>query len=117
MVASVALVPPRAAKPIRYRTSDGKPMAETDVHRQCMVDAIETLEDYFAGEPRVYVSGDLLLYYEEGNPRRSVAPDAFVVRGVPKGQREIYKLWEEGVPPAWVLEVTSCSTRRPGSYA
>ena len=112
MAASVALAPPRPAKPIHYRTSDRKPMAETDVHRQCMVDAIETLEDYFAADPEVYVSGDLLLYYDEGNPRRSVAPDVFVVRGVAKGQREIYKLWEEGVPPVWVLEVTSRSTRR-----
>jgi Uma2 family endonuclease len=87
-------------------------MAESDLHRQCMVDAIETLEDHFAAEPDVYVSGDLLLYYEEGNWRRSVAPDVFVVWGVAKGHRDIYKLWEEGVPPAWVLEVTSRTTRR-----
>ncbi|MGH2603425.1 MAG: Uma2 family endonuclease, partial [Dehalococcoidia bacterium] len=60
-----------------------------------------------------YVSGNMLLYYEEGNPRASVAPDVFVVMGVPKlPKRRIYKLWEEGAPPLLVIEVTSPSTRR-----
>ncbi|MDE2992666.1 MAG: Uma2 family endonuclease [Chloroflexota bacterium] len=50
-------------------------------------------------------------YYEAGNPRRSVAPDVFVVKGIPGGRRRIYKLWEEGQPPDIVFEVTSRSTR------
>ena len=29
----------------------------------------------------MYVSGDLLVYYEEGNRNVAVAPDAFVVFG------------------------------------
>ena len=41
-------------------------MAETDLHRRDMTDAIQELEDHFADQPRVYVSGNLLLYYEEG---------------------------------------------------
>ena len=32
----------------------------------------------------VYVSADLLIYYEEGNPRRSVAPGVF--RGLRGGE-------------------------------
>jgi len=34
-----------------------------------------------------------------------------VVKGVPKGLRKSYKLWEEGVGPCFVIEVTSESTR------
>jgi Uma2 family endonuclease len=88
-------------------------MAETDLHRQDMVDLIETLQDYFAQDPRVYVTGNLLLYYEEGNPRKHVAPDVFVVRGVPKfPPRDYYLLWLEGKPPEVVIELTSKTTRR-----
>lgn len=100
------------AKPIYYPERDGKPMAETDLHRDEMVRLITTLQAAFADRPDVYVSGNLLLYYEEGNPRRSVAPDVFVVFGIRKHRREIYKLWEEGAPPAVVIEVTSKTTRR-----
>ena len=101
-----------AVAEVFYPESDGQPMAETDVHRDLMIDLIVMLREYFRDDPHVYVSGDLLLYYEEGNPRRSVAPDVFVVKGVPSGRRRIYKLWEEGQPPDVVFEVTSRSTRR-----
>ena len=76
----------------------------------CML--IETLEAFYAAEPMVYVSGNLLLYYEEGNNRKRVAPDVFVVRGVGKYPRRNYLLWEEGRPPQFVIETTSAKTRR-----
>ena len=63
---------------IYYPDSDGKPMAESDLHREIMFDLIHRLQYHFAGQT-VYVSGNLLLYYEQGNPYRSVAPDCFVV--------------------------------------
>ena len=97
-----------AAAAVFYPESDGQPMAETDVHRDLMA----MLREYFHADPHVYISGNLLLYYEEGNPRRSVAPDVFVVKGIPGDRRRIYKLWEEGQPPDVVFEVTSRSTRR-----
>lgn len=34
----------------------------------------------------------------------------FVVFGVPKRQRRVYKLWEEGARPAFVLELSSRGT-------
>ena len=40
-----------------------------------------------------------------------MAPDVFVVRGVPKRDRRIYKVWEEGKAPDVVFELTSASTR------
>lgn len=100
-----------AADTIDYPESDGKPMAETDLHREIMVWIIQLLQRFFAGQ-QVYVSGNLLVYYEKGNPRKSVAPDCFVVWGVEPRLRPIYKLWEEGQAPQVVFEVTSKSTRR-----
>jgi len=97
---------------IDYPESDGKPMAETDLHRDEMFDLIDMLKARYAEASDVYVSGNLFVYYQEGNPKAAVAPDVFVVFGVPKGRRRIYKLWAEGVPPAVVIEVSSRKTRR-----
>lgn len=96
---------------IVYPETDGKPMAETDVHIDALIYVREALKDYFREEPQVYVAGNMLLYYEEDNPTACVAPDVFVVRGVAKNERRIYKLWEEGQAPAVVFEITSRSTR------
>jgi Uma2 family endonuclease len=68
------------------------------------------LEDYYRDNPQVYVAGNLLLYYVEDDPSQSVAPDVFVVFGVPKGDRRVYKVWEEGKGPDVVIELTSQST-------
>jgi Uma2 family endonuclease len=95
-----------------YPESDGKPMAETDIHRDLMVDIILALRDFYRDAPDVYVSGNLLMYYTEGVPTDNVAPDVFVVKGVPKRRRRIYKIWEERKAPDVVIELTSKSTRR-----
>ena len=104
--------PAPAAVPIHYPSSDGKPMAENDAQRSAIMYGIGALMRHFRDRRDVYVSGDLLLYYEEGNPRVSIAPDVFVVFGVAKRQRLNYKLWEEGRAPSFVLEVASPSTWR-----
>ena len=96
---------------IEYPESDGKPVGETDVHRREILHTIETLERHFRNVPDIYVSGNLMFYYEEGNPAAVVSPDVFVVKGVRKGLRRTYKLWEEGVAPCVVIEMTSRSTR------
>ena len=97
----------------RYPEADGEPMAETDVHRDLMTDALlHPLKERFRQESDVYVSGNLFLYYEKGNPSAVVAPDVFVVFGVSNRQRRTYKLWEEGKAPDVVFELTSGSTYR-----
>jgi Uma2 family endonuclease len=95
-----------------YPTSDGKPMAETDDHRDIMNETIDTLKHHFADDPMVYVTGNLLLFYAEGDRRRHVSPDVMVVRGVPKANRQHYLVWQEGRGPDVVFEITSSSTRR-----
>jgi Uma2 family endonuclease len=96
---------------IEYPTSDGKPMAETTLHRKVMTYAIERLEWRYAKVPDVWVGGNLLLYYQKGNPKKSVAPDVLLTRGIAKWDRPHYLLWEEK-PPTLIFEITSHSTRR-----
>ena len=96
---------------IHYPESDGNPMAESDLHRDVMTDLIHALKTRYIGEPNVYVAGNLLLYYVEGNPRKSVSPDVLVTWGIRKGRRKTYLLWKEGRAPGFVIEVTSDTTR------
>ena len=97
---------------VEYPSWDGKPLAENDWQLHAILDAVSALHRHFEDRPDVYVSGDLLIYYEEGNPRARVAPDVFVVFGVPGHKRPIYKLWEEGEVPAFAMEVASAGTWR-----
>jgi Uma2 family endonuclease len=103
----------RRTREIDYPTGDGKPMAETELHINDMMDLIQTLGDYFEREPMVYVGGNMLVFYEEGNRRKHVAPDVFVVRGVEKKKnvRGNYLIWKENRPLELVIELTSKSTR------
>jgi Uma2 family endonuclease len=96
---------------IHYPESDGKPMGETDAHIDALIYLREALRDHFRDDPQIYVAGNMLLYYEEGNPTACVSPDVFVVQGVPKGERRTYRLWDEGQPPAVVFEITSRGSR------
>ena len=103
----------RRTRGIVYPSADGKPMAETELHLRDMIETIQVLDDHFAGWPNVYVCGNLLLYYEEGNPRKHVSPDVLVALGVPKKpNRDYYLVWKERKAPDFVVEITSKSTKR-----
>ncbi len=93
-----------------YPESDGKPMAETERHFREILKNFSRLENHFANIPDVYVLGDMMMYYEEGNPRKSISPDIFVSFGIGRKERRIYKIWEEGKPPDFVLEFASKKT-------
>ena len=101
----------RGSRPIDYPESDGRPLAETEVHLQVIFDLYAALRQHFADRPEVHVSSNLLLYYEEGAPQSRVAPDIMVVFGVSPGLRRTYKLWEEEKAPDVVIEVTSRGTQ------
>lgn len=96
---------------IEYPESDGRPMGETDLHRDWMFRIIHLLEHRYRGQ-KVYVSGNLLLYYEEGDPAHFVVPDAMVVKDCEPGRRRVFKVWEEQRVPCAVFETTSRSTKR-----
>lgn len=97
---------------IEYPDSDGQPMAESEFQFNPILYAVGALRNYFQDRDDVYVVGNLLLYYEQGNPSASVSPDVFAVLGAPNHTRSSYLLWQEPKAPDWVLEVTSRSTRQ-----
>ena len=112
-------VKPQRAKgapppPVHYPDSDDEPMGESFLHIELSFDVFGLLLARYADRSEeVCVGCNNFVYYEEGNPRAVVTPDVFVAHGV--GQRtgrRVFKVWEEGVTPDWVLEVTSKTTWR-----
>ena len=97
---------------VEYPSGDGKPKAETQIHIQNLIETIQALGDHFTAEPNVYVCGNMLLYYVEGDPRKHISPDVLVTVGIPKLPfRDYYLVWKEGKAPDFVVEITSKSTR------
>lgn len=103
---------PTLEKDIYYPVTDGKPMAETELHRDVLIEALQTLFEYYKDAPDVCVSGNMMMYYVKGEPRKSISPDVFVTFGIEKKLRRIYKIWEEGKPPDFVIEFSSENTYR-----
>ena len=97
---------------IDYPDSDGLPMAESESQFWPILYVGAALDCYFQARDDVYVVGNLMLYYQEGDPGRSVSPDLMVVFGAPKHIRSSYRLWEEPKAPDFVLEIASESTHR-----
>lgn len=102
-----------AAVEIDYPSSDGKPMAETQIHIRSIMSLYEQLLQFYSGREDVLVTADLFWYWKEGNARRRIAPDIMVVPGVSKEPpRRTYLSWKEGVVPALVVEFASNGTWR-----
>ena len=90
-----------------YPSSDGRPMAENMWQAEAILNAAIDLR---AALPGALVAADILLYPEEGNRSKSIAPDVLVALGLGMEERFSYRVWREGKPPDWVLEVASPST-------
>lgn len=97
---------------IFYPEEDGEPMAVSDLHRLILFWTLQVIDEHFKQDPGVYVSGDILLYYVEGDPRKSVSPDVLVAFGLGKKRRQNYLVWEEGKVPDFVMEFSSKNTYR-----
>ncbi len=108
---STIIPPARRSEEIYYPESDGKPMAETDVHRKLILYLTACLDIFLSNRKNAYVTGNIMFYYEEDSPQDVVSPDVMVFFGVPKGDRTSYKSWEENdVMPSVVIELASRST-------
>lgn len=87
-------------------------MAETDIHRDQMVNIIYGLREHLRPSPHCYVSGNLFVYYrDEEGERQSVAPDVLVVLGVENKERRYYNIETEGKAPDLIIELISTSTK------
>ncbi|HVA90556.1 MAG TPA: Uma2 family endonuclease [Chloroflexota bacterium] len=94
-----------------FPSSDGLPMAENDQNRDQMVDLISALKRTL--NPRGhYVTGNMLLYYNQHDGWEHFSPDVFVALGAGAHSREKWQTWIEGKFPEVVFEILSPSTRR-----
>ena len=107
-MARVTVVP----KTIDYPDSDGLPMAENESQFWPILYVGSALDRYYQDRDDVYVVGNLLLYYQQGDGSKSVSPDLMVVFGASKHVRSSYRVWEEPKAPDFVLEIASESTYR-----
>ena len=110
----LAVAPPETEQDdltIDYPCSDGEPLAESDQQYNAITDTVHALRVRYADRPNVYVAGDMFVYYQRGEPGRSVAPDVFVVFGAEKRLRPSYFIWREGgKAPDVAMEMASPST-------
>ena len=97
---------------IFYPEENGEPMAVTDLHRLILIRTLQVLDEHFRKDPGAYISGDILIYYVEGDPRKSVSPDVLVAFGLGKKRRRNYLVWVEGKVPDFVMEFSSKHTYR-----
>ena len=96
---------------IEYPSSDGEPMAESELQWVPLTDTVITLKSWFADRPDVYVAGDMLVYYRMNDNRTRVTPDVYVVFGASGNHpRNSWLVWREGKAPDFVMEIASPST-------
>ena len=109
---AVAVKPaaPAVEDEVFYPYSNGHFLPEHPLQAFAIVNVGMALTQHFYRTERVYIALDMYLYFERGDPDKKVAPDLFVVLDLEERGRSVYKLWEEGKPPCFVLEVISPSS-------
>ncbi|MCY4578679.1 MAG: Uma2 family endonuclease [Chloroflexi bacterium] len=108
----------QAAATVVYPETDGMPLPDGEFQAPIYRRVVGTLEFHFADVPGAWVNGNTFIYYVEGNPRRSVSPDCYVVFNLSEAARHslsieannTYLLWEVGKAPDFILEIGSKST-------
>lgn len=101
---------------IIYPEADGMPVPDGEFQFPILAKVVNTLGVYFGGILGARVNGNTFIYYVEGDPRRFVSPDCYVVLNLPTESLEsiernnVYLVWEVGKAPDFVLEIGSKST-------
>ena len=87
-------------------------MPESNIHFALLMTLAMMLQIFLRHRPGSYVFGDIIFYYEKGNPEKLVSPELMVCLEKEKEHSKgVYKLWEENSVPAFVLELAS---KQPG---
>ncbi|MCY3621677.1 MAG: Uma2 family endonuclease [Gammaproteobacteria bacterium] len=94
-----------------YPYSDSLPV-ESRRHEQARAHLVDVVQARFVGRANVFAASELGFYFERGNRKALVVPDAFVVFGVEANPDLSYKLWEHHRVPDFVMEVLSRHTWR-----
>lgn len=106
-------IPAEIEQEIIYPDTDGLPLPDNLLQEPFFIEILATLKAFLEGLD-VLVSGNTIIYYVEGDPSLSVAPDCYVALGVSRAailERHLtYRVWEAGKFPDFVLEIGSPST-------
>lgn len=105
----------RAPKPIHF-PSEERPeehVAETKRHLLVRTTLFLLLEEAFA---RAAVGSDQFVYIDAVDPRKCLAPDAFVKLGAKNDSFDTWKVWERGAPDL-AVEIVSDSDRSESDWA
>ena len=102
---------PAVAESVHYPDSDGHFLPDNPLQAHAVMNVRFALQHHFDKVENIVLEGDMFMYYEEGNPAASIAPDVYVVLDHDLGDRPVYKIWEEGKPPDFALEVISPSSQ------
>ena len=95
-----------------YPFEDDEPMAATQSHAEQISTFHEQLKRYYWTDPYVLIGLDSFIYYSEGDRKKCVAPDVFVVLGAKKyPPRRSFYTWAEGTVPDTIFEFLSDSTK------
>ncbi len=99
------------ADEVYYPSTIPNYLPENNIHFVLIANLVLMLQTFLGNEKGNYVFGDLMFYYEEGNPRKFVAPDLMVClnKEIPPSTG-VYKLWLEKSVPNVVIEIASAST-------
>ena len=101
---------------IVYPETDGLPLPDGEFQSPLFRRIVGDLDDRYRSVPGAKVNGNTIIYFVEGNPRRSVSPDCYVALGLSPEALEsiernnVYLLWEVGKAPDFVLKIGSEST-------
>ncbi|AFY82734.1 Uma2 family endonuclease [Oscillatoria acuminata] len=106
----MAQILPHQENPVTYPSEDRHLLARTYDHIYAIFVTLELLRQYLNGR-QVTVLSKQFMYYSEGFPQIRLAPDVMVIFNVEPGERDSYKLWEEGPVPSVIFEMTSLATR------
>ena len=94
-----------------YPCDDDEPMPAGKFHGMQMHSLFDQFLRYFQAHPHIHVSMDNFIYYREGDIRKVVAPDVYVVLGAAKlPLRRSFYTWAEGTVPTAVFEFLSDTT-------
>ena len=106
----------RPRPPVGY-DDEGYPCEDSKI---CESSAHDNVLTYFRSvvpvlldeQPDAIVHSNLLMLFEEGNPRATAEADVIVSFGVGRHDRDSYKFWVEGKPPDLAIEGLSEKTWR-----
>ncbi|MYB66562.1 Uma2 family endonuclease [Candidatus Poribacteria bacterium] len=95
-----------------YPFADGEPMAETISHAIQINSLFDQLYRLYHSDPYILLGLDNFIYYSEGDRKKCVAPDIFVVLGAKRTPpRRSFYTWAEGATPDTIFEFLSDSTK------